>query len=481
MILRLRLAPCVSILLSALAFVSVFAASASATTRAARPNILVILTDDQRLDALGASGNPRIHTPNLDALARRSVRFTNAHVVMSLCSPSRATVLTGHYGSTNGVTTLDDPLRAGETTFAQHLKAEGYRTAMSGKWHIGGPPAEAGFDFTCFFRANGAYVGRQVWDEGREVRPAGHVDDYCVDRSIAFLENAATRPEPFLLFHNTQLPHMNEEHAWPSLAEFRDRYDPGKLPLPPTVAGDLAGKPPYLETVRNRTQADHYGYQDPARVREHIRDYYAVVTQLDAMVGRLLAAVDRLKLRDNTWIIFMSDNGWLLGEHRMTSKVLAYSDSIRVPLLIAGPGVTPRVETRLALNLDLAPTVLEMARIRGHSGARSMHGTSLMPLVRDDAASWREAFIYECLDGYGGTKPMLGALTADWSLIETWDARDAVTTRPAAFRELYDRRADPAEAHNRYGTPETRAVAERLERAIESHIARHLRANDSMR
>jgi arylsulfatase A-like enzyme len=455
------------LLLAAIGFVSL-AVPGFAADESLRPNLILILTDDQRLDALGASGNPHIHTPHLDALAKRSVRFTNAHVVMSLCSPSRAAILTGRYGSANGVTSLDGPLRAGETTVAQQLKFAGYRTAHVGKWHIGGTPAEAGFDFSCFFRGNGTYIGRQVWDEGKEVRPTRHVDDYCVDRSVAFLEDAAKRPQPFLLFHSTQLPHMDHQHAWPSPAEFRARYDPAKLPLPSTVAGDLTGKPPYLENVRNRTQADHYGYKDSAKVRGHIRDYYAVVTQMDAMLGRLLAAIDRLNLRANTWIVFTSDNGWLLGEHRMTSKVLAYDDSVRVPLMVAAPGARARVDDRLALNIDLAPTLLELA---GVWVPATMHGASLRPLlsVKNEYVKWRESFVYECLDGYGGTKPILGAIAADWSLIQTWDTRAEVgSARP--FSELYDRRADPAEARNRAGEAAHAEIFQRLEREIRQHI-----------
>ena len=460
----LLLAPC-SYLIFALAWLPVGRAAMMA-----RPNIVVILTDDQRLDALGASGNPHIHTPNLDRLAARSVRFTQAHVVMSLCSPSRAAILTGRYGSANGVTSLDAPLRAGETTFAQALKAVGYRTALSGKWHIGGTPEDAGFDHACYFRGNGTYVGRQVFDQGKEVRPAGHVDNYCVDRSIAFLEDASRRPEPFLLMHAPQLPHMDGQQAWPAPEKFRARYDPAALRLPATVMGDLYGKPKYLAEVRNRTQADSYGYQDVEKVRAHIRDYYAVITQMDEMLGRLLDAMDRLKLRENTWIIFLSDNGWLLGEHRMTSKVLAYADSVRVPLLISGPGVKPGVEARLALNLDIAPTVLELAGAPARAG---LHGASLLPLVREGPGAWRETFVYECLDGYGGTRPMLAAMTPRWSLIRTWQKRSEVGTEAKPFEELYDREGDPAEAVNVAGSAETAGVRERLGALIEAHWSRH--------
>lgn len=433
----------------------------------ARPNLLVILTDDQRFDALAANGNPRIHTPHLDRLAARSVRFTNAHVVMSLCSPSRAAILTGRYGSANGVTSLDSPLRPGERTFAHLLQQAGYRTGLSGKWHIGGTPAEAGFDFSCYFRGNGDYLNRLVSDEGRDVRPASHVDDYCVDRSIAFLDRAAQGPAPFLLVHATQLPHMNHQHTWPAPAEFRDQYDPEKLPLPATIAGDLTGKPPYLKSVRNRTQADVYGYKDPAKVRQHVRDYYAVITQMDAMIGRLLAQLDRLRLRETTWILFLSDNGWLLGEHRLTSKVLAYADSVRVPLLIGGPGLDARSDPALALNIDLAPTVLELA---GIAPPATIHGRSLLPRLRHAATPWRESFIYECLDGYGGTRPMLGAMTADWSLIHTWATRAEVGTAAAPFVELYHRRTDPVESRNLVSEPAHQPILTRLTEEIERHL-----------
>ncbi|MDO8539940.1 MAG: sulfatase-like hydrolase/transferase [Opitutaceae bacterium] len=459
--------------LSALLGGLVLAGPLSGVAAPGRPNVLFILTDDQRFDSVGANGNPHIHTPNLDRLAARSVRFTNANVVMSLCSPSRAAILTGRYGSSNGVTSLGAALRPGETTFAQHLKSAGYRTGMVGKWHIGGEPEAVGFDFSCFFRSNGTYFGRPVRDQGKDVRPAQHVDEYCVDRSIAFLEDAARRTGPFLLWHATQLPHMDNRNAWPSPEEFRALYDPKKLPLPSTIKGDLTGKPPYLAGVRNRTQADKYGYDDPAVVRGHVRDYYAVVTQLDGMIGRLLDALERLGLRDNTWIVFMSDNGWLLGEQRMTSKVLAYADSIRVPLMIAGPGLKPRVEPGLALNIDITPTLLELAAL---PASKTMHGRSLVPLLRDANSAWRDAFVYECLDSYGGTRPMLGAMNAEWSLIQTWETRADVGTAAPPFVELYHRRTDPAEQRNVAVEPANAAIREQLQREIRDHLAQILSA-----
>jgi arylsulfatase A-like enzyme len=151
----------------------------------------------------------------------------------------------------------------------------------------------------------------------------------------------------------------------------------------------------------------------------------------------------------------------------MTSKVLGYSDSIRVPLLIAGPGLEPRTETALALNIDLAPTFLDLS---GRPVSSAMHGRSLLPLLRDARTPWRDVFIYECLDSYGGTRPMMGAITKEWSLIQTWPERAAVAAGAVPFTELYDRRSDPAESRNVATEVVHAPVRTRLEREVRQHL-----------
>lgn len=322
-----------------IAVLAALASAAFAQGAPESPNLIVIYTDDQRADALGAMGNAAIQTPELDKWAARGRRFTNANVVLSLCSPSRAALLTGRFGSSNGVTGLGGKLRRGQSTFAQRLKERGYATAMVGKWHLGTKVPSAGFDFRCYFHANGRYHKRPVWDNGKRVTPEEHVDAYCVQRSIDFLEGASKRDAPFVLFHNTQLPHMDHRLSWPAAASVRKRYRDDAMPLAPSWRGDLTGKPAHLAKVRNRSQAQSYGYADAAAIRKHTGDYYSVITELDAMLGRLLGAVERLGLLENTYVVFMSDNGWLLGDHGMTSKVLAYAPSVRVPLFVLGPDV----------------------------------------------------------------------------------------------------------------------------------------------
>jgi arylsulfatase A-like enzyme len=291
------------------------------------------------------------------------------------------------------------------------------------------------------------------------------VDSYCVGQSIDFLNQAAKWPKPFVLFHATQLPHMDNHKSWPTPAEYRQQYDQTKLPLSKSWPGDLTGKPSYLTNVYNRTQADEYGYQREENIRAHIRDYYAAITQMDEFLGRLFAAMDRLKLWENTWLVFASDNGWLLGEHRMTSKMLAYEPSIRVPLFIAGPRLKPRVEQRIALNIDLGPTLLDLA---GVPVPAKMQGRSLAPLLRQQEVSWRDSFVYECLDSYGGTRPTLAACTVQSKLIQTWKDQASVKTNAADFVEFYQLTDDPDEMHNSAPNPSD------IQRRLNLEIKRHL-------
>ncbi len=230
-----------------------------------RPNFIIIYTDDQRRDGLGINGNPVIQTPLLDRMAKEAVRFTNANVVFSLCSPSRAALLTGRYGSANGVLHLESALRKGEKTIAHYLKEAGYQTAVSGKWHIDQRPKAVGFDFHAFFEGNGSYYNRLIHDMGKDIKPEKHCDEYCVDRSIDFLQGAVKEDQPFFLFHCTQLPHMNGELKWDAKEETLAKYNTAGMPVAKSSTDDLANKPDYLKQVRNRTQAAAYGYPRPRR------------------------------------------------------------------------------------------------------------------------------------------------------------------------------------------------------------------------
>ncbi len=431
-----------------------FAFIATVDATAEQPNILFILTDDQRWDLFRASGNERIATPNLDRIAEHGTRFENAFVTLAICSPSRAACLTGRYGSSNGVTSVGNVrLHPSETTFAAILKQAGYATGVTGKWHLKSTPEECGFEFVSTCWSNGTWYDREFTVNGEKKVMPGFVDDVVASESLRFIEQARSQRKPFVLWMCTQVPHMDHRLTWPAREEYLDNYSVDEMPLPETWNENLSGKPIYLKTSRNRTQALKYGYDQPENILRHSRDYYAGVEQMDAAVGRVLDELERLNLRENTWIIFMGDNGWMLGEHGMTSKVLPYEESMRVPMAVAGPKTTQSVSSALVLNIDLTATVYELA---GVPIPESLHGRSLLPIISGNApADWRTSFLYEAPTPQLGSRPLWAVRGERWKYVETQVGDDSGDV----FAELYDLNSDPIESNNVARLPEHHARA----------------------
>ncbi|QDT10929.1 sulfatase-like hydrolase/transferase [Stieleria marina] len=437
-----------------------FAATAPETA-ATQPNIVFILTDDHRWDSYGASDNAGVRTPNLDRIASRGTRFENAFVTLAICSPSRAACLTGRYGSANGVTSVGKkPLNDGETTFAHALSSAGYATGVTGKWHLKTTPEECGFDFASTCWSNGPWYDRKFTVDGNQKVMPGFVDDVAADESSRFIDQATQAGKPFVLWFCTQVPHMDSKFTWPAKQEYLAKYNADKMPLPKTWNDDLAGKPEYLNASRNRTQAIKYGYEDPAAIRNHARDYYASVEQMDAAVGRLMNEVQRRGLSENTWYIFMGDNGWFLGEHGMTSKVLPYEESMRVPMAIAGPKTSARVSEELVMNIDLTATIYDLA---GLPIPTSLHGRSLLPIVQGETpADWRTNFLYEAPTPQLGSQPLWAVRNARWKYVETQSG----TASGNVFSELYDLRSDAIEEYNLAENPKHSATLNSLRTAL---------------
>ena len=427
------------------------------------PNIVIIYTDDQRLETIGAEGNSIIITPTLDALATRSLRFTNAHVAFALCSPSRAALLTGRYGSANGVLHLNSALNKNEKTFAQLLKDNGYRTGLTGKWHLKQTPEQLGFDHQVYFESNGTYYGRKIGDNGRELHPEEHCDFYCANKAADFISEMTHDDVPFLLVHGTQLPHMNGQLIWDARLETKDRYQVGDMPVPNNRLDDLVNKPSYLENVRNRRKAFDYGYPDKHAIQQHTLDYYSVITEMDESLAILLSKFDELDLWQNTYLFFMSDNGWMLGDHGFTSKVLPYQPSSQVPMMICGPGIKVGVSDALVSNLDIFPTILSLIEMKLPT---NLHGKNLTDILFDQRSQVREAFVYEGLGNYGGALPNLTAITHDYRFIVTYRNQGL---EEVDFVELYDRNNDLEEMLNLSGDPAWKSVEENLWRVIRDH------------
>ena len=447
-----------------LALVTAGAGKLYAAPSGQRPNIVFIFTDDQRYDAMGCAGNKLIHTPNIDSLAARGTRFDRAFVTLSICSPSRAACLTGMYGSANGVTTLGRPIKKDMQTFAHALKDAGYQTGFAGKWHLATRPEECGFSFVSSFEQNGPYYNRSVIVQGKPKKIPGFIDDFVADESIKFLESASRKKDPFVLWMCTQVPHMNHKSDWNAREETLALYDPESIPVPDTWQDDLSGKPPYLAKGRNRVRAQQtYGYDKKAKIQRHLQRYYAAITEVDAAIGRVIDTVDKLGLSENTWFIFMGDNGWFMGEHGFTSKVLPYEESIRVPMIIAGPGTRAQVDKHLVLNIDLTATILDLA---GVAVPDHMHGKSLLPLLSTAPTNWRDSFLYEAPTPTLGSHPLMAVRSEKWKYIQTYDIKDPSRL---TFEELYDMEKDPHEILNLADNEAYAGIVDTLFSALTKH------------
>ena len=437
------------------------------------PNVVFIMTDDQRQDAMSAYGNAILKTPNMDRVGAGGVRFTEAFVTNSLCAPSRASVLTGLYSHAHGVITngggpefYNQPgLRDDQLTFVHLLRQAGYHTALVGKWHLRSLPS--GFDEWVIFPGQGDYQDPEMIANGVQLKMRGHADDVVGDQALTFL---ARRPQdkPFCLLYQFKSPHR----SWMPAERHAHAFDDLMIPVPRTFEDRLAGRPEALRRAEMAI-ADMPDFRDrgvspslPAAERKRlnlmhlVKNYYRVLLSVDENVGRLLEALDRARLADDTIIVYTSDNGFFLGEHGLFDKRLMYEPSIRVPLLIRYPARIPagRVDrSHLVLNVDVAPTLLELAGIPAPSW---MHGRSLVPLLEGKDAPWRDAFLYEYYEypAEHCARKNRGIRTDRWKLIHFWE-------QPEEW-ELYDVQADPDETNNLAGRRDHAAVLTTLRKRL---------------
>jgi arylsulfatase A-like enzyme len=419
-----------------------------------RPNFLLIYTDDQRYDAVGVSGNDLVETPSIDELASRGMFFQQAFVTTSISSPSRAAVLTGRYGIANGVSVVSSSkkLDADETTIARMLDTAGYVTGVVGKWHLGNAPASIGFDYYSVFHGNGSYYHRTIHEQGTRFEINEYIDRFTVDRGIYFIDSVA-KDNPFFLFLCTQIPHMNDKFDWEVTTETVKKYRSRSFSVPESWHDDLHNKPEYLKTGRNHRRAvDVYDYDIPDSVVNHIQKYYAAVTEMDAELGRVLEKIYNSDLQDNTYIFFMSDNGWFNGEHKFTSKVLAYEESIHVPLIISGPGLCKGRSEELVLNIDIMPTILDLA---GIARPGNLHGNNLVPLLQNNKYTSRKHIYYEAPVSQLGSMPLYALRLKEGIYIETCSTGNPDSI---VFREYYNLNSDPFQLENVIDSVDTKAL-----------------------
>ncbi len=439
-----------------------------------RPNFILIVTDDQRYDMLGCTGHPAAKTPNIDRLAREGALFRRFYDATPLCSPSRASILTGHYPHKHGVINNDklglEVISHALMTFPRLLRMAGYETAFVGKWHMGiDDSRRPGFDRWYSFKGQGAYIDGVVNDDGVSRQLDGHMTDHINRQALEWLGRKRDKPFCLIVAHKAV-------HAPYLPAPRHDKLYADYTFVPPKVAaGDRASKPvmnralPKVKPFELEGVAPEPGEprgergKDPASV---VRDQLRCLAGVDEGVGQLLDALKASGQLERTAIFYTSDNGFLLGEHgQMDDKRWAYEPSVRVPLLVRYPALirAGTVYDQLTVNVDLAPTILEMA---GVQPIVPQHGRSLVPLFRDPSAPWRTAVLTEYF--LEKVAPRVPA----WQSVRTERWRYIRYPENAAWDELYDLHADPGEERNIAGDMAAReartAMSAELEKLLKA-------------
>lgn len=424
-----------------------FANSATAQDKSAdsRPNIVLLLADDMRWDAMGCAGNRIIKTPNIDRLAGQGARFSNMFVTTSICAASRASIFTGLYERTHRYTFNTRPITAEHVaaSYPELLRKAGYRTGFVGKFGVGVPPGATQEMFDVFSPLNRTPYWKKQPDGSMK-----HLTDIEADAAIKFIRDS--RPgHPFCLSVSFNAPHAEDndpkQYFWQK--EVDDLYRDAKFPIPTTMASEFFdNQPAFLRKTESRVRYN-WRFDEPKKYQEMVAGYYRMISGVDLAIGRILKELEDAGMGGNTVVLFTSDNGYFLGERGFADKWYIYEPSVRVPLIIRDfrkPIPGGRVIEPMALNVDLSPTITNLA---GIPIPAVVQGRSLLPLVAGQKpADWRTDFFYEHLFEHTGIPKSEGVRTARYTYVR-WFQQDPMV------EELYDHLADFDEAHNLIADP----------------------------
>ncbi|MFO0849623.1 MAG: sulfatase [Gemmataceae bacterium] len=462
------------------------------------PNIVFIFSDDHAYQAISAYGHPLklLQTPNIDRIAAGGMRFDRCLVPNSICGPSRATVLTGKYSHANAFyNNTNSRFDGGQMTFPKLLQAAGYQTAVIGKWHLVSEPT--GFDHWHILPGQGVYYNPPMVRDDEPVRHQGYVTDLITDFSLEWL-GKRDKARPFLLMCQHKAPHRAWEPALRHLGHDNDR----KYPEPDTLFDDYAGRgkaeagqdmtiaktltlrdlklvqPPQLTPDQKKQWDAYYAPRNKAfreanpegkelvrwKYNRYLHDYLGCVKAVDEGVGRLLDYLDKEGLAANTIVVYASDQGFFLGEHGWFDKRWIFEESLRTPMLVRWPGVTPpgSVCPDMVSTLDLAPTFLEAGEIGGKRMPKmptDLQGRSLRPVLEGKTpADWRKSFYYHYYEHPAdhNVAKHYGVVTDRYKLVRFYEPE-------TNYWELFDRQADPKELTNVYDKPEYAAARKELE------------------
>lgn len=426
------------------------------TNKLKQPNFLFVLVDDQPFDAVGFSGRyPFLKTPNIDRLKKEGVNVENFFVTQSICSPSRASFLTGTYPHIHGVNQNNryvDPKWDEFAPYSSHLQTSGYQTAHVGKIHMAHLKGEAhirpGFDYWFSFIGQGAYFDPQVNDNGQEYQEKGYMTDILTDKAISWLKEQRDPSKPFSL--NLWHKAVHQPHL--PAPRHTDLYLGEELPLPPydTHKETFKGKPEWqrkktfgFDWKNNLPIPSELPEKDWPINYDRNMDLLRCLSAIDESLGKVLATLEEMGELENTVVIYSSDNGYFMGEHTFLDKRLAYENSMRVPMLIRYPKLikkNTKIEKQ-CLNIDIAPTILDLAGIEKPS---YMQGESMVNLLKGkNDNNWRKSILFEYyLDTYWpyAGPNQIAVRTERYKLVDAFLAND--------IDELYDLQKDPLEMNN---------------------------------
>ena len=455
------------------------------------PNLLFLLTDDQRWDTLGYAGNAAVKTPNVDRLAADGVVFDNAFTVTSICAVSRACILLSQYPRRSGINDFHKRISKDQwkTSYPALLQKAGYETGFIGKWGVGAPNPKRmeqmppRFDFWAGFPDQGHYwhaancawathegadctcpptPGLEPWQRGRGhdgIKNPSHLTTTIIPELFARFLDERKASKPFCMSISFKAPHAPWQDWDPALKATTDDIN-----LPPAPDSIEAPPPEFLQDTLNVTQAQQL--LEPAGKREEwLKHYYRLINGIDVAVGKIQEALREHDLDDSTVIVFTSDNGTLIGEHGMIGKWLMHEESIRVPLVIRDPAAPIEERgkrcARMVTTLDLGPTLLELG---GATVPETMQGQSLAPLLRDPNAPFRGRWFYEHHFSLPEPRRIArseGVRTAHWKYVRYLDENPPV-------EQIFDIAADPLELNDLADQPEFRQQLLELRSAWES-------------